>query len=179
VVLTDKRQKRNRKRGDTISDLKVRPIEREELYELLDLYEHLHESGNLPLPRDRQLDALWESILSNPLLHYLVGEIDGRPVSSCTLTIVPNLTRGARPYGLIENVVTHRDYRMRGFATQVLQHALQVAWDHHCYKVMLLTGSKKESTLRFYEGASFKRGIKTGFIAYPPRVEAELDKPTE
>jgi len=29
---------------------------------------------------------------------------------------------------------------------------------------MLLTRSKKDSTLKFYDKAGFKRGIKTGFI---------------
>ena len=145
----------------------VRPIEREELGTLLDLYAYLHADGDVPLARDRRLDALWESILASPWLHYLVGEVDGEIVSSCTISIVPNLTRGARPYGLIENVVTHPDYRKKGYATRVLRQALQVAWDHDCYKVMLLTGSKLESTLRFYEQAGFKRGVKTGFIAYP------------
>jgi GNAT superfamily N-acetyltransferase len=85
--------------------------------------------------------------------------------STCALTIVPNLTRSARSYGLIENVVTHPDYRKRGIGTQVLKHALAIAWRQKCYKVMLMTGSKQESTMRFYEGAGFVRGEKIGFVA--------------
>jgi GNAT superfamily N-acetyltransferase len=153
--------------GVLVPEFYVRSIGREELPQLLELYKHLHEN-DVPLRMDHRLELLWDDILSNPLLHYLVGEIDGKLVSSCTLAIIPNLTRGARPYGLIENVVTRRDYQGRGFGTRMLRHALQIAWDSDCYKVMLLTGCRDEATLRFYEQAGFKRGVKTGFIAYPP-----------
>jgi GNAT superfamily N-acetyltransferase len=152
-----------------MSEFYVRPIGKDELGKLLDLYTHLHDN-DAPLSMDRRLEDLWDEILTNPLLHYLVGEIDGELISSCTLAIIPNLTRGARPYGLIENVVTRRDYRKRGFGTRILRHALQVAWDSDCYKVMLLTGRKDEATLRFYEKAGFERGVKTGFIAYPEKA---------
>lgn len=47
----------------------------------------------------------------------------------------------------------------------MLKHALSLAWSRNCYKVMLMTGSKQESTMRFYEQAGFARGEKTGFIA--------------
>ena len=93
--------------------------------------------------------------------------MNGELVSTCTLTMIPNLTRMGRPYGLIENVVTHPDYRKQGLGTQVLRYALNIAWEHGCYKVMLMTGSKREETLLFYEKVGFKRDIKTGFVAYP------------
>ena len=150
-----------------MSDMHIRPIEKNELPRLIELYEHLHEKPDAPLPPEEQLGLLWEGIVANPMLYYFIGEIDGRMVSSCTMAIVPNLTRGARPYGLIENVVTHRDHRKRGYGTRILQHALQVAWEHDCYKVMLLTSRKDEATLNFYERAGFKRGVKTGFVAHP------------
>ena len=130
-------------------DTTVRPIQSGELDALLDLYKHLHNKDE-PLPRP-QVRAAWQEMLSNPRMHCLVVEHDSRLVSSCVLTIIPNLTRGARPYGLIENVVTHTDYRQRGLGTAVLRHALQTAWRANCYKVMLLTGRKDPAVHRFYE----------------------------
>ena len=88
-------------------------------------------------------------------------------VSSCILVIIPNLTRNARPYGLIENVITHPQYRHQGIGTRMLQHTLAIAWERDCYKVMLMTGRRDESTLQFYEKAGFQRGIKTAFLAKP------------
>jgi hypothetical protein len=41
---------------------------------------------------------------------------------------------------------------------------VEIAKKNNCYKVVLLTGRKEESTLRFYERAGFERGVKTGFI---------------
>jgi GNAT superfamily N-acetyltransferase len=84
-------------------------------------------------------------------------------VSSCALVIVPNLTRGVRPYGLIENVVTHVDHRRAGLGRAVLAAAVEAAWVADCYKIMLATGSRREETLRFYGGAGFARGGKTYF----------------
>lgn len=119
------------------------------------------------LPIEPALDRLWQSICANPHLHYLGAETDGTLVSTCTITLIPNLTRGARPYALIENVVTHPEFRRRGIATSLLRTALQWAWERNCYKVMLLTGRKDEETLRFYERVGFRAGVKTGFIATP------------
>ena len=42
------------------------------------------------------------------------------------------------------------------------QHTLAIAWKQHCYKVMLLTSSRQERTLRFYEQA--------GVVARPEEV---------
>ena len=132
----------------------IREIKKIEIDKLLNLYTHLHRK-DVPLPEKSKLISIWEEITANPRLHYFVLEIDNELVSSCTLSIIPNLTRGGRPYGLIENVVTHAEYRRRGFGTSILQHALEVAWEHKCYKVMLLTGSKDPAILQFYEKTGF------------------------
>ena len=144
----------------------IRRITSHELEALLSLYRYLHPAETYS-PDDPELSRLWSEICADDKLYYFGADIGGQLVSTCTLTIIPNLTRMGRPYGLIENVVTHPDYRKQGLGTQTLHHALNIAWEHNCYKVMLFTGSKREETLLFYDKAGFKRGIKTGFIAYP------------
>jgi GNAT superfamily N-acetyltransferase len=83
-------------------------------------------------------------------------------VTSCTLIVIPNLTRRGAPYALIENVVTHADHRRAGHGRAVLKAAVAAAWAAGCYKVMLLTGRKDAGTLAFYLRAGFEQS-KTGF----------------
>ena len=81
----------------------------------------------------------------------MFNEIDGKIVASCVCVIIPNLSRNVRPYAFVENVVTHGEYRKKGYATDCLNFAKKIAEENHCYKMMLLTGSKEESTLNFYQ----------------------------
>ena len=48
----------------------------------------------------------------------------------------------------VENVVTHIEYRNKGYATSCLNYAKEIALSNKRYKMMLLTGSKRQSTLR-------------------------------
>ena len=130
---------------------------------LLDLHQHLN-------PDDPRVDehgaaAAWSSLLASNLIHLIVAERHGLLVSSCMLVIMPNITRGARSFALIENVVTHAAHRGQGLGRAVLAAALDAAWAADCYKVMLATGSRQGSTWRFYEGAGFTRATKTHFEA--------------
>lgn len=141
----------------------VRKIKQDELMDLLELYKQF-ENGDVELEDNESLRTLWDDIYHNPNLHYIVVETEDKLVATCNITIIKNLTRNARPYGLIENVVTHSDYRNKGYGKQAIQMAVEIAKSNNCYKVMLLTGSKKEETLNFYRSAGFRDDIKTGFI---------------
>jgi len=115
---------------------------------------------------DEPPEALWREILGDPNHHIIVAEQDGLLVSTCVLVIIPNLTHCQRPYALVEMVVTHAEYRGRGLATAVLDYARDTARANGCYKIMLMTGSKLESTLRFYERAGYSSADKTGFVQW-------------
>ena len=124
------------------------------------LYPHLNPSDE-PIARDLAVSRL-DAIKQIPGSAVLLGLLGDEAVASCTLIVIPNLTNGGKPYGLIENVVTHAGYRGRGYGTTILRAATEAAWDAGCYKVMLMTGSKQPSTLKFYENAGFEQ-TKTGF----------------
>lgn len=142
----------------------VREIHEEELQELLELYLHLHEK-TMP-EMTEYLQKTWKTILQDENHHIIVKVADGKLVSSCVCVIIPNLTRNVRPYAFVENVVTHADYRGKGYATECLNYAREIAEKANCYKMMLLTGSKEESTLRFYGNAGYNSTDKTAFIQW-------------
>ena len=66
----------------------------------------------------------------------------------------------------IENVITHKKHRNKGYATLLLNHARDIAKAENCYKIMLMTGAKEETTLKFYEKAGYNRQDKTAFIQW-------------
>lgn len=138
----------------------VRAASRQDLPQLLELYLHLDPTDRMP-----SLDLAerrFEEMKKYRGSEIFVGLLDDAVVTTCTIIVIPNLTRGGQPYGLIENVVTHSDFRGRGFGKQILQAAVAAAWAADCYKVMLMTGSKRPSTLAFYASAGFEQN-KTGF----------------
>lgn len=140
----------------------IQEASKEDLQELLKLYLCLHEE-HIP-DMTAGLERVWKQIMQDPNHHIIVAREEGRIVSSCVCVIIPNLTRNARPYALIENVVTDVHARKKGYASTCLAYACAIATAEHCYKIMLMTSSKDENTLRFYERAGFRSGDKTAFI---------------
>lgn len=144
--------------------MNVRIATVDDLDGVLRLYTQLHEGETFAA--DTQTKQVWHDILHDEKIYFLVGDLDGVLVSTCILTIIPNMTRQCRPYALIENVVSDNVYRKKGYGTAVLHKARDIAAQHNCYKVMLSTSNTDEATLNFYERAGFVRGTKTAFVMW-------------
>ena len=142
----------------------IREVRQEDLEEVLKLYLHLHENS-VP-EQSKLLTDTWNQIIEDKNHHIIVKVVDEKIVSSCVCVIIPNLTRNVRPYALIENVVTHSDYRGYGYATECLKFAKSIAEKNNCFKVMLLTGAKDQKTLDFYKNAGYNCADKTAFIQW-------------
>ena len=144
--------------------MKIREIEESDLVGLLELYQQLHNNSMPELTEE--LELLWKQILSDRNHHIIIGVEEGVIISSCVLVIIPNLTHLQRPYAFIENVITEENLRGRGYASQLLSYAKEIAVQNNCYKIMLMTGSKEDSTLNFYEKAGYNQTDKTAFIQW-------------
>jgi len=137
----------------------IRHATETDLPQYLALLRHL-QPGDPPLDPDKARAAFARMLAGDQNIVFLVvsGDI---LAASCTLTIIPNLTRNARPYAVIENVVTDPRFRRQGLGHAVLRAAQQAAWDADCYKIMLATG--RPGLVPFYQAAGFVVGGKSFF----------------
>lgn len=142
-----------------------RPAEARDLDALLLLYRSLH-------PADSEVEpalaaATYQEILASPHLDIYLLDDEGTIVGTAYLNTIPNLTRGASPYAVIENVVVTPERRGSGLGKQLMAGMLSVAWQAGCYKAMLWTGSSSPAVHGFYERAGFSRHEKTAYVAKP------------
>jgi GNAT superfamily N-acetyltransferase len=146
-------------------EIAIRHASDSDLEGILGLYTHLNPAD--VHPDATRARAAWSALLGSPLTTVFVATIADRMIATCVLAIIPNLTRGARSFGVIENLVTEASRRRTGVGRAIIAAALQAAWDADCYKVMLASG-RDEDTLQFYERCGFKRGGKTFFEIRKP-----------
>jgi GNAT superfamily N-acetyltransferase len=133
--------------------------------DILRLYRQLQPAD--PVLHDGSDAAAFAQILGSPWLHLFVLEVDGAVVATTYLNVIPNLTRSASPYAVIENVVVDETLRGTGLGRQIMAGTLQAAWAAGCYKAMLLTGSRKPGTHAFYRACGFSPDAKTAYLARP------------
>lgn len=142
----------------------IRLASNDDLAGLAILYRQLHPED--PVLRADTLKANLARFAAMPGSGVFIALVEPQIVATVTIAIVPNLTRGGRPYALLENVVTHADYRGQGYGQTLMEAVIEHAWLADCYKIMLLTSSKSPAVLGFYQSLGFTNS-KTGFELRP------------
>lgn len=145
------------------ADLVIRDLRHDDLDALLALYRHLHERDD-PLPERAEVEEIWDAIVRDPAQIYLGAFVAGALAAACNAAVIPNLTRGARPYAVIENVVTDARYRRQGIGSRLLRALLDRCWARRCYKVMLQSGAGRAEIHGFYDALGFDRKAKQAFV---------------
>ncbi|MCH2250977.1 GNAT family N-acetyltransferase [Cognatishimia sp.] len=145
--------------------MKTRPLTENDWPAAAALYAQLN--TKVPLNADAKAIAQFAKVLAHDGTT-IFGALSGDQVKAMvTLHLMPNVTYGGRPYGLIENVVTDQEARGQGLAKAAMTAALEAAWLADAYKVMLLTGLGNEA-VGFYEKLGFVSTEKAGMILRRP-----------
>lgn len=147
-----------------------RVARRDDIEDVVRLYRQLHPED--PILLDGRARAVFGEILRSAGLHLFVLEHNGAVVATTYLNVIPNLTRSASPYAVIENVVVEESLRGTGLGRRIIDETLLAAWSAGCYKVMLLTGSRNPATHAFYKACGFMSEDKAGYVARPSASSA-------
>lgn len=145
--------------------MQIRLAENEDYEQLSGLLRQLNPAD--PAASRNELETFQEIIASSHL-SLIVAEDDGVLRGSCYLNVIPNMTRGGRPYAVIENVITDSGYRNRGIGAALMDWAIEMAWEQNCYKVMLMSGRKDESVHAFYKKCGFDAEEKQAYVRRAP-----------
>ena len=113
-------------------------------------------------------ERIWSDILARDGIAVFVADADSGIASSCMLVMVPNLLRGGRQHGFLENVVTHPQFRGRGYGQAVVHAALALAWASDCHHVLLQSGRNDPRVHRFYAQCGFEAGLRVGYAVHRP-----------
>jgi GNAT superfamily N-acetyltransferase len=143
--------------------ISVRSASQTDVHALLDLYAELHPADQPPSAQTAR--DVWRAIEAQAGRTILVAESAGAVVGTVDCAVLPNLTRGARPFMLVENVVVTAGYRRSGVGSALLEVAVCLARQAGCYKVQLLSRAGRHAGHAFYESFGF-RAVAQGYRLY-------------
>ncbi|MBY4707344.1 GNAT family N-acetyltransferase [Ralstonia insidiosa] len=137
-----------------------------DLYDLQKLYAALRPQD--PSYREGEADSALSNVLAQEHIKLIVARLDGQVVATCMLALIANFANVGRPIGCIEHVITAEHCRGRGIGRSMLAYALDLAWQHNCCKVILLSGVQRDEAHRLYASVGFDGDRERGFVIKAP-----------
>ena len=139
-----------------------------DLASLLELFAASEVSAHAqPIERAREI---WAETLAGDAADVFVAVEGERVAATCMLITAPNLLRGGRRHGYLDNVVSHPDFRHGGYGRAVVEAALRAAWDKDCHHVMMQSGRQDPAVHRFYKDRGFVPGLRTAYVVHNPAL---------
>ncbi len=127
---------------------------------ILELYDDLTSAISTDEEQTRttaaDVERVFDEIRNTPGHELLVAEENDSVIGSMVLLIVPNLSHGALPWAIIENMIVDNHYHRRGIGKLLIQYAIDRARKAGCYKMQLLSNKKRPEAHRFYEAFGFE-----------------------
>jgi len=138
----------------------IRLAKESDIPRILELY---HELTMITTKVEQGLSTSWDDyrkvfteISSNPRRALLVAEYDGDVVGTVALYIIPNLSHGATPYALVENLVVNHKYRRRGIGKKLMEYTIARAKQERCHRIELCSSKGRKEAHRLYRSVDFE-----------------------
>jgi GNAT superfamily N-acetyltransferase len=127
--------------------MKVRRAELTDLRQLIELFNEMHEESDIVSAEAQQtlIEVLAESNRA-----VLVAEIDGVVVGTVDVAVHGNLSRGMKPWAIVENVMVTEAARRKGVARALMTSAEHFARESGCYKIQLVSGIENHASHHLY-----------------------------
>jgi GNAT superfamily N-acetyltransferase len=148
-------------------DLAVRPATSDDLVAVLAIHARRDPGTEPPAaPSARQQEA-WAATIGRDGMTVYLGVLDGEPVGTATLLLMPSITQGCEPTAFVEAMVVDHRFRRRGVATAVLRRLLDDADAAGVNKVQLLSHKRHatDGAHALYLGLGFEP-LAEGFRRY-------------
>jgi GNAT superfamily N-acetyltransferase len=141
----------------------VRQASEQDIPRILELYQEL--TGERHDLTRHETRPLFDEISAMPGHELLVAEEDGIVVGTMVFLIVPNFSHGALPWAIVENLIIDPAHRRKGIGRLLMDYARDRARETGCYKIQLLSNTKRKEAHRFYKSLGFKTSAY-GFRLY-------------
>jgi len=134
---------------------------------LYDVLTHLHDEPPWDSEQSPAAERALESIAADPRRRLFLAQSGKEPVGSIDVTVIPNVTRGLRPFAIVENVVVVSSHRRMGVGRALMEAALAFATSQGCYKVQLVSAKKRDAAHHLYDAVGFDADV-SGYRKYLP-----------
>ncbi|RDD52734.1 GNAT family N-acetyltransferase [Nanoarchaeota archaeon NZ13-N] len=81
---------------------------------------------------------------------------DGREIGRCYVYLIKNELH-EEPYALLEDVFIEEGYRGKGYGTELVKKAIDLARSKGCYKIIATSRFEREKVHSFYENLGFRK----------------------
>lgn len=102
--------------------------------------------------------------------YLLVAKENEKVIATAQLDIIQTLAFGNQPYGVIEFVVTDKDYRRQGIMRKMFEEIDRIAIENNCESVMLTSSLPRIEAHLFYEEMGYVAPVRGFRKEYPEKA---------
>ena len=128
-------------------EINILPISKNNISDVIDILQSVSEYK----PSYSSVLETWDNFSNQSNYYGLVAMHNGNVVGYGSIFFIIKIRGGKM--GQIDEIATHKDYRMKGIGKLILDSLYDLAIKERCYKITL---SCKEFNIKYYENQNFK-----------------------